>query len=470
MKLQELLPYEYVDSVFDIDYRKLYSAGCRGLIFDIDNTLVHHGDDSTPEVDALFGRLAEMGFRIVFLSDNSEERVRRFLRRIDAPYVCEADKPGTAGYLRALELLGLEKEQTVCIGDQMFTDVLGANRAGIPSILVRFIRLPDERWIGKRRYVEYAALLLGQLEGKTHRLGGVGRLSGAMGTHDRLTRFFRRELLFGDISPVCYEIATEKEILRRNLQDARGKKRFAADKRTSPLPNSVYAYDSGLIKRGPGIDPVLQQNKAVNIDLAAKQLNGLVLHPGEEFSFWHTVGRTSRRKGYLDGRVIEGGELRPGLGGGLCNLGNTIHLLALHSPLTITEVHHHSDALAPDHGARVPFSSGTSVSYNYLDLRFRNDTDQDFQLLVWCADERLYAELRSEKAVAFRYGLSEENHHFRQEGERWFRVSKIYRDTYDAASGALLRKDLIRDNHSEVMFDPSLIPPEQIRQESAATK
>lgn len=72
----------------------------------------------------------------------------------------------------------------------------------------------------------------------------------------------------------------------------------------------------------------------------------------------------------------------PGLGGGLCNLGNTIHLLVLHSPLTVTEFHSHSDALAPDHGKRVPFSSGTSVSYNYIDYRFKNNTDQNVQLLL----------------------------------------------------------------------------------------
>jgi vancomycin resistance protein VanW len=132
----------------------------------------------------------------------------------------------------------------------------------------------------------------------------------------------------------------------------------------------------------------LQYNKAVNIDIAGKRINGIVIRPGEVFSFWRTVGRTTKAKGYLPGRIIEGGELKPGIGGGLCNLGNTVHLLGLHSPLDVTEVHHHSDALAPDHGKRVPFSSGTSVSYNYLDLRFKNNTDQAFQLMTWCQDEK----------------------------------------------------------------------------------
>ena len=76
---------------------------------------------------------------------------------------------------------------------------------------------------------------------------------------------------------------------------------------------------------------------------------------------------------------------------------STVSWLVLHSPLEVVEFHSHSDALAPDHGERVPFSSGTSVSYNYIDYRFRNNTDQNVQLLVWCDEEKLYGELRNLK-------------------------------------------------------------------------
>jgi hypothetical protein len=84
------------------------------------------------------------------------------------------------------------------------------------------------------------------------------------------------------------------------------------------------------------------------------------------------------------------------MGGGLCNLANTIHLLFLHSPLEVTEFHQHSDALAPDEGKRVPFSSGTSVVYNYIDYRVKNTTDQDVQLCLWCEDEKLFGEYYSD--------------------------------------------------------------------------
>ncbi|MBR2258789.1 MAG: VanW family protein [Blautia sp.] len=268
---------------------------------------------------------------------------------------------------------------------------------------------------------------------------------------------------FCDISPTTYAISQQKEIIKRHLQDFLGKDRYAASHTQEKLPVIVASHDSRLLKRGPGIDPVLQENKAVNIRLACKELNGLIIHPGETFSFWKTVGKTSRSRGYMDGRVIVAGQLQPGIGGGLCNLSNTIHLLILESPLTVTEFHHHSDALAPDEGPRVPFSTGTSVSYNNIDYRVRNDTDQDFQLLLWCDEDRLYGELRSEKEIPWAYRLVEEGHHFHQEGEKYYRISKIYRETIEKDTQKVIEKKLLLDNHSEVMYDPALIPKELIR-------
>lgn len=135
---KKFYPYAYVDSVFVIDYEKLYALGYRGLIFDIDNTLVHHGDDSTPEVDALFLRLHSLGFKTVLLSNNSEERIKSFIKNIDTQYIEDAKKPETSGYLKAVKMMGLKKEEVIFIGDQLFTDILGANKCRLASILVKF--------------------------------------------------------------------------------------------------------------------------------------------------------------------------------------------------------------------------------------------------------------------------------------------------------------------------------------------
>ncbi len=273
----------------------------------------------------------------------------------------------------------------------------------------------------------------------------------------------KQRKLFCERNALFFEISQKKGILLRRLSDLRSSDRFAVTRSDQPLPQTAAERETHLIKRAPGVDLTLQENKAVNIRLASERLNGLLIRPGETFSFWRTIGRTTKAKGYLDGRVIEHGKLVPGTGGGLCNLGNTLHLLVLHSPLTVTEFHHHSDALAPDEGPRVPFSAGTSVCYNYIDYRFRNDTDQTFQLWLRVEGENLHAALRCERPLDVRYELAEEDHHFQREGDKYYRVSKIYRLTTDAASGELREKKLILDNHSEVMFDPALIPADLLR-------
>lgn len=152
--LKRFYPYAYVDSVFAIDYQKLYRQGYRGIIFDIDNTLVHHGDDSTPEIDALFSKIQKIGFQTLLLSNNTEERIQSFLKNIDSLYIHDARKPETAGYYKAAEMMGLQKDKIIFIGDQVFTDILGANQCGFANILVKFIRIDENAPIGKRRHVE----------------------------------------------------------------------------------------------------------------------------------------------------------------------------------------------------------------------------------------------------------------------------------------------------------------------------
>lgn len=270
--------------------------------------------------------------------------------------------------------------------------------------------------------------------------------------------------LFCDISPTCYRIAVRKETLRRNLTDALRRSRFAQTYSAEPLPNIVQSHCSILVRRLHGVDLQLQENKVTNIALACSQINGLCVRPGETFSFWRTLGRTTAAEGYKEGLVIgRAGKLMSGVGGGLCQMANMIHWLVLNSPLTVTELHHHTDALFPDERRRVPFGTGTSVVNNYVDYRFCNATDQTVQLLVWIADGALCGELRSESPFPYRYRLVEENHHFRKEGDRYYRISQVDRLVIDRATGAQVRRERVLDNHSLVMYDPALIPPDQIR-------
>ncbi|ATC61274.1 vancomycin resistance protein [Lactococcus raffinolactis] len=275
--------------------------------------------------------------------------------------------------------------------------------------------------------------------------------------------FWNKELLFCDINPTCYAISVKKENLKRHLQDLKRKENFATDFQKEKLTYVVSERSSNMIKRAEGVDLASQFNKAKNIELACQKLNGLVIKPGEVFSFWKLVGKISEKKGYKAGRVIERNKLILGIGGGICNLANTINLLVIHSPLLITEFHTHSDALAPDETGRIPLNAGTSVSYNHIDYRFKNTTNQSFQLMLWCEGEVLHAALRSERELPYTYDILEENHHFTKEKEKFYRISKIYKATLSKTSGDMVEKTLIWDNHSEVMFDYGLIPKDQIR-------
>ena len=269
--------------------------------------------------------------------------------------------------------------------------------------------------------------------------------------------------LFCDINPTTYKISLEKEIFKRNVKDLFSEEKIAKQHSKEVLLNIVKSHSSILIRKLNGVDLRLQENKVTNIMLACNKVNGLIIHPGETFSFWKTVGKATQKKGYKEGLVISSKGLTSGYGGGLCQMANMIHWLVLNSPLEVTELHHHSDALFPDERRRVPFGTGTSVSYNNIDYRFRNNTDQDVQILVWIEDGELLGELRSEREFPYRYKLIEENHHFKKEGDKYYRISQVYRLVIDRATNEVLNKELILDNHSAVLYDYSLIPEDQIR-------
>lgn len=269
--------------------------------------------------------------------------------------------------------------------------------------------------------------------------------------------------LFCDISPFCYDISTRKQRTIRNIKDAVSKERIAREKSDLILPNIVKGHTSILRRKLHGVDMKLQENKVTNIELACKKINGIIIKPGETFSYWKTVGAARERDGYKKGLIIGKNGFKAGFGGGLCQMANMIHWLVLNSPLDVTELHHHSDALFPDERRKVPFGTGTSVLYNYIDYRFKNNTDQNVQILVWVENDELCGELRSDKEFPYRYKLVEENHHFKKEGNDYYRISQVYRIVIDRKTNKEINKELILDNHSKVMYDHTLIPKDEIR-------
>lgn len=156
--LERFYPDEDVESAYGIDYEGLYREGCRGIIFDVDNTLVPHGAPADERARKLFARLKETGYQAMLLSNNKEPRVKEFSDSVGARYIFKAGKPGRAGYERAMRELGTTAENTIFVGDQLFTDIWGARKAGIRTFLVKPIHPKEEIQIVLKRLLERVVL------------------------------------------------------------------------------------------------------------------------------------------------------------------------------------------------------------------------------------------------------------------------------------------------------------------------
>ncbi len=261
-------------------------------------------------------------------------------------------------------------------------------------------------------------------------------------------------MLFCEISPFTYRISMEKEILKRHLTDLFARTHFAKKREEVSLPVLVYRHSSLIRRRLGNVNMQLQENKATNLALAVKQIDGVIIRPGETFSVWKMIGRTTKRKGYKEGLTITKGKPVPGIGGGLCQLSNLIHWMILHSELSITEHHHHDGLdLFPDFGRQIPFGTGTSISYNYIDYRIRNNTSNTYQLRLWVDDEYLHGELRATETQRHTFHIHAENEFFSREKGVVYRNGQVWRDTIDIQTGKCLDTQLIRTNHAKVMYE-----------------
>ncbi len=154
MGLGDLYPDRMTDSVYGLDWEKL-AGRYRGVIFDIDNTLVPHGAPADEKAIRFFDRIHGLGLRTMLVSNNGEERVKPFADQVRSGYVYDAGKPGTRGYLEAMKKMGISAAETLFVGDQIFTDIWGANRAGIDTILTNPVdRSTDEIQIVVKRFLE----------------------------------------------------------------------------------------------------------------------------------------------------------------------------------------------------------------------------------------------------------------------------------------------------------------------------
>ncbi len=163
---ERFFPDAIQESTYEIDFEALQRQGIKGVLFDIDNTLVEHGADATPRAIALFRKLEQLGIKSCLISNNKEERVLRFNKEIGTKYIYDAHKPSGKNYRKAMELMGTDLSNTIFVGDQLFTDVFGAKRIGMRNILVRPIDPKEEIQIVLKRYLEKIVLHFYEKKGR----------------------------------------------------------------------------------------------------------------------------------------------------------------------------------------------------------------------------------------------------------------------------------------------------------------
>lgn len=156
--LEPFYPDHESDSAYEIDYRRLYEQGIRGVIFDIDNTLVPHGAPADARARDLFRKLRAIGLDTLLLSNNKEPRVKSFADAVESKYIYKAGKPAKSGYAEAMKQMSTDPQTTVFVGDQLFTDVWGAKRSGIATYLTKPIHPKEEIQIVLKRRLEYIIL------------------------------------------------------------------------------------------------------------------------------------------------------------------------------------------------------------------------------------------------------------------------------------------------------------------------
>ncbi len=239
----------------------------------------------------------------------------------------------------------------------------------------------------------------------------------------------------------------------RKIGDASKRVRFAWETNPDDLKFTCKKHQSLLRRKLGNSDPQLQENKVGNLKIACPTIDGLLIKPGETFSFWHQLGEATAEKGYLEGMQLSRGEVVRGVGGGLCQLANLLYWMALHTPLEVVERHHHSFDPFPDENRTLPFGSGAGVFFNYIDLRFHNPTDLTFQIRLWLTDEHLKGSIRSDIETPHSYHVFERNHRFLERGGKIFRENEIWREVIDRRTGNRVREELIVKNFSEVKYD-----------------
>ncbi|WKK78866.2 VanW family protein [Marivirga arenosa] len=253
------------------------------------------------------------------------------------------------------------------------------------------------------------------------------------------------------------KLGKEFYIIKRKWDWMKKSQSFAKTQILELLPEVVFSHKSFLLRPLKDVDMQLQINKITNLELANERISKIVIPPGKTFSFWYLVGKPSSAKGYLPGLILNQGRIESGVGGGLCQLGNLLFWMIMHSPLEVTERYRHGFDVFPDVNRKIPFGAGATLAYNYIDFQFKNTTDITFQLELYLTKEYLNGNLRADKPLQYNYELIEADHLIKhQSWGGYTRHNRLVKKVIDKENNELVEEDVKIENNAIMMYEPFL--------------
>ena len=228
--------------------------------------------------------------------------------------------------------------------------------------------------------------------------------------------------------------------------------RYAAVRTETPLPYPVFRAGVAMRNARSGFPMEYQENKVHNLRLAAAAMDGVLLRPGESFSFWRLARCADRDTPYKDGLVLVNGAVRPAYGGGLCMLSDLLYWCFLHTPLTITERHGHAAEQFPAaESERFPRGVDATVSEGWCDLRARNDTGAAFRVAFDFSDTDLVVRIESDRPAAREYRVYNGAVSYVQRGGRICERAEVFREETDTAAREMQWR-LLYTNECEIGY------------------
>ena len=243
--------------------------------------------------------------------------------------------------------------------------------------------------------------------------------------------------------------------IRREVQWHRsGGRRILDREPVDVAPHEVARHATPLFRALAGVDPQLQRNKVVNLGLAIERLDELLLRPGQRFSFWRQVGKPTRRRGFLDGLVLDHGRATAGVGGGMCQLTNLVYWMTLHTPLTVFERWRHSYDVFPDAGQTQPFGSGATCAWPVLDLQIENTTLTTFRLGLHLTETELCGAWTADAPATLRYEVYESHHVMTNDAPGVFTRHNVLRRRVLDGTNLQVGDELVAMNQGRLMYQP----------------